>query len=1584
MLRPDQPGLFFWNNQNLFSNNYLGHHLPATSLWNEQKEKIEDVFDNIKKAYDETRTLKLGPGEEAGLEERFIRPVLKALGYELDPQPTTKRGIKKKRPDYALFKDRASLEDARKDKNDLVRFFKFAVTILEAKYWGRRLNDADPEDTLDKRDPTAQTVKYLDDVYHASEGRIQWAILTNGKQWRLFYYRAASRSGNFFEIDLEDMIRRNDAESFLYFYPFFSRDAFVPDSATGKTWLDQHLKGTEEYAVRVSENLKGLIFDEVFEGLATGFIEYRRNELGIRTETTESLKDVFAGCLTLLYRLLFLLYAESRNLLPSDDRRPYYKKSLRRLKEDICRDIRTTGSEHLSRNAYDYWSRLESLCRIIDKGDKALNIPIYNGGLFETQEGNFLSRHKISDPFVASAVEKLTVEHEVEHSMESTAYIDYSSLSVRHLGDIYEGLLEFHVRIADEEMIEVKEKGKSVWKKAATAPKEGRIISRKQKGELYIENSKHERKATGSYYTPHYIVEYIVKNTVGSVLDEKFKTAEKLLSDLEDARKSLRKQESTSGIQAYRAKIRELEDSIFNTIFDIKVLDPAMGSGHFLVHTVDFISDEIIAFLADYPENPVLRKIGELKKEIIEEIDRQGVKIDESRLTEVNLIKRMVMKRCIYGVDLNEMAVELAKLSLWLDSFTLGAPLSFLDHHLKCGNSLIGTSIEELEKALTGHLFAINLEPLKRAIRDMIFVSDLPDATVGQVRASYKKFGEANRGLEGYRILLDMLVAEHFGIADAKKMLISDFDKIDLNNLQGSISKLPDKDKELIEKTRLITEEKKFFHWEIEFPEVFYEKTSEFGQKIDRKTNSGFDCVIGNPPYVRQEELGTFKKDYLKPTYRVFHNMADIYTYFFERGIESLRNGGHFGMITSNKFMKTNYGLPLRNYLTKRASLRGIVDFGELPVFEDAATFPAIFIIERANDIHASFSVQYAPIRTLSFETLEAEIQKAARVIDSTALKGESWSLVGEDSSSVFAKMRGAGRPLGEYCSGSIKYGVKTGLNEAFVIDRETKDKLIKADARSTEFIKPLIVGDDVRKYEIDYRETYLVVIPSSSTRISMLDEVMEEHGFTLYDKHVLNELQRCIEDKKKWDKKCIEYNLECGKSKIWKQLLDEFRVKVDNAFEWFADHYPAISAHFKKHESAAKKRADKGDFWWELRPCDYYDYFEKPKIVYPEIAMESRFALDETGAYPIKTIFTIPLDDKFLLSVLNSKLSFEYLKNTCSVLGDVDKRGRLLLQLIYLENLPIPRIFFTTPGKERKERVSRAIELYKKGLEQIAIKSDKWQNKSEEQEDDKGRDERGPARPGKVAGKPRGYRIPAEDVSGEDTGLGGEVCGVREGTGEYEAPEGTSGQGEDSTRPLDSARYFETAQGIKTYSEVAEILAVSVTKSIEQIIDGIPGDIHFTPEWICKLHGYIAGSLFPDRAGRFRDVNVQVSSHIPPPYSEVPIHMRLYCDDLMARMTAVSSVPDIERKSETLAYADWRFQWIHPFKDFNGRVGRILLTALLFKLRLPPADTASVDPAGIGQYLRSLHEADAGDLSLLTGIWLERLSGEAKENGEK
>jgi len=272
-------------------------------------------------------------------------------------------------------------------------------------------------------------------------------------------------------------------------------------------------------------------------------------------------------------------------------------------------------------------------------------------------------------------------------------------------------------------------------------------------------------------------------------------------------------------------------------------------------------------------------------------------------------------------------------------------------------------------------------------------------------------------------------------------------------------------------------------------------------------------------------------------------------------------------------------------------------------------------------------------------------------------------------------------------------------------------------------------------------------------------------------------------------------------------------------------------------------------------------------------------------------------------------------------------------------------------------------------------MKTNKWQNKSKEEKNDKGRNKKSPAKARKVAGKPRRYKFPKESISGKGSGLGREVYGIREGTGEYKPSKGTPRKGKDSTRPLDSTRYFETAQGVKSYSEVAEILAVAVAQTIEAIIDGTPEDIRITPEWICKLHNDIAGALFPDWAGRFRDVNVHVGTHMPPQFFEVPIHMRLFCDNLNARLSAASQKQDIEKAAETLAFADWRFQWIHPFRDFNGRVGRILLTAMLFKLKLPPAETAAVEPAEKERYLNALRAADLGDMSSLTQIWIERLS---------
>ena len=221
--------------------------------------------------------------------------------------------------------------------------------------------------------------------------------------------------------------------------------------------------------------------------------------------------------------------------------------------------------------------------------------------------------------------------------------------------------------------------------------------------------------------------------------------------------------------------------------------------------------------------------------------------------------------------------------------------------------------------------------------------------------------------------------------------------------------------------------------------------------------------------------------------------------------------------------------------------------------------------------------------------------------------------------------------------------------------------------------------------------------------------------------------------------------------------------------------------------------------------------------------------------------------------------------------------------------------------------------------------------------------------------------------------GAGEPVHGVREPAGQYGSPEEPDGDAEGQSE-LGSTREFETAEGCLSYQELSERLAVPLVAIYDEILQSRPDQIIITSEWLCLRHKRLAGHLFPDWAGRFRDVNVQVGAHTPPPYYEVPIHMRQFCDDLSARLLHLNQ-ESVENCAELLAWADWRFQWIHPFKDFNGRIGRVLLAALLYKLALPHVETAPFEPSARRQYLEALNVADDRNLEPLTEIWARHIA---------
>lgn len=192
----------------------------------------------------------------------------------------------------------------------------------------------------------------------------------------------------------------------------------------------------------------------------------------------------------------------------------------------------------------------------------------------------------------------------------------------------------------------------------------------------------------------------------------------------------------------------------------------------------------------------------------------------------------------------------------------------------------------------------------------------------------------------------------------------------------------------------------------------------------------------------------------------------------------------------------------------------------------------------------------------------------------------------------------------------------------------------------------------------------------------------------------------------------------------------------------------------------------------------------------------------------------------------------------------------------------------------------------------------------------------------------------------------------------------------------LGSTRSFETVEGALTYPEVSEKLAVSLAQILARLLKTPPHEIIITPEWLCRKHQELAGHLFPEWAGRFRTTNVMVGTLEPPAYYKVPLLVHSFCDDLAERLRHVDegNLPDI---AAFLAWVDWRFQWVHPFKDFNGRIGRLALAALLYKLALPPVETAPTDPERRREYLEALRAGDAGNLDPLQKLWIRRL-GEA------
>ena len=1033
-----QTSLTYRTNRDLFSNHYLTEHLPETEAWDElSDEELTEARKDIMELWE--REKETAPKRnESQLEEKFIRPMFRKLGIPFEVEESTSRT--QRRPDYGFFDSEDAARNAFQRREEDGDFYQNAVAVADAKRWGRPLDTrGSGEHERDFENPSYQIHVYL------QETPTQWAVLTDGKKWRLYYGPTSHRLDSYYEIDLPTVLEKGDLEDFKNFYLFFRHEAFLED-ASGECFLDEVYSESNIFAQELGEDLQDNIY-EAIKVLSEGFMQYPDNDL-----SEDDLDRIHDSSLIYLYRLIFVLYAESegRDLLDTNNDIYEESYSLNTLKQEVANELDSSDPKYQDWQD-NLWDRLDELFTLIDQGSqskgipkKDLYIPAYNGGLFRTDpdqddstEARFLSNHKVGDAYLAKVIELLTRSQNGNRG--GKIFVDYSSLDVRHLGSIYEGLLEYQLDIADEPL--ALEDGEYV-----PAAEEDEVFI--EKGEVHLSTGSGERKATGSYYTPEYVVEYIVKETL-----------EPLVTDI------------TEDLMAQSARNEGgFANEFAERIFDLKILDPAMGSGHFLTSTIDYLAREII----DAQERQAAQ---------------QGIEtVDEDH--DINWARRQVAQRCIYGVDLNPLAVELAKVSLWLRTLAAEQPLAFLDHHLKTGNSLVGGDIEEIEElesdasgdgqnaslADFGVARKGTIEQLMRIYQDFIAIENQELSDVKQMEAKYDEF-ERNKLRQRLEAMANVHIAERVGLSnipsDAQKRMAAALeDDQEWNDLANS---------QWFTNSQERADEARYFHWKLEYPEVFYDKDGS------HKENQGFDAIIGNPPYVDFKTLPQKQKDLIEPLHSTCSGKFDLYIPFMEDATDLSSRMVSF--IVPSMFMKRDYGRALRQYLIDNTSLRTLLDFQHLQIFGDATNFTCTVVFDKQNN-NTAYYKKLSEDEQLT-DLLEYSESYYSKIV-TDVLSDDPWQFLTEKQVQALEKLRNQSVSLEDVTTG-IRQGLVTSKDSVFLLTEEEVNNY----GLESDLWRPLARGEDVSRWAMERPNTRVFYPYTADDQLISEEEIKNNYPNT-------------------------------------------------------------------------------------------------------------------------------------------------------------------------------------------------------------------------------------------------------------------------------------------------------------------------------------------------------------------------------------------------------------------------------------------------------------------------------------------------------
>ena len=717
----------------------------------------------------------------------------------------------------------------------------------------------------------------------------------------------------------------------------------------------------------------------------------------------------------------------------------------------------------------------------------------------------------------------------------------------------------------------------------------------------------------GSFFTPGFITMYMCRETIRRAVFQKF-------NDLKgwDCR----------DMEGLYNKIEDRKEA--NEIINqLKICDPAVGSGHFLVSALN----EIIAIKSELKilSDKAGKRLKEYHVEVVNDeliiTDEDGELFEynptnpESQRVQETLFreKQTIIENCLFGVDINPNSVKICRLRLWIELLknayylTPRPPLPGgegeqvletlpnIDINIKCGNSLISRySLDaDIKQALKNSRFSIvsyrvaimtyrnvaNKEEKQEMERLIAKIKNDFQTEIGRNDPKKKKLdkllGELYHRFTG-AFLFDP--ETDYGNDKLKEKA-----KKERQKLEDEIAQLNSELEDI--KTNKIYENA--FEWRFEFPEVL----NDDGDFV------GFDVVIGNPPYIRADELGDLK-EYLSNNFKLFIPGGDIFSYFYELSYTILSSESTFCFI-NNTFDKTAAGKILRDFVLNNLCIEQYIDFTSVVVFEEATTYPIILLASKGVKSHNAFN--YLKIEETQYRDKENLFLKSNFIeLSQDSLRNEVWNFRNERESKILAKLS-QNKSLRELY-GKCFYGIKTALNEAFVLNEKISDHVE---------LKPVYDGKDIKKWSTLLPFKWMVVFQSKSTTYRF--------------------------------------------GKLSEQVAKEKMIR----------EFPEIFNHLLPFEELAKKRYDKGEYWWELRNCAYYDLFGLPKIIFPNLQNSNKFAFDDSGSFLNAPSVFLPTKDKHLLGILNSKLTWYFLTSICVVRNG----GYIEVKPQYFEQIPIPEI---------------------------------------------------------------------------------------------------------------------------------------------------------------------------------------------------------------------------------------------------------------------------------------------------------------------